>query len=188
MMRSHSLIYKINNQFFLAFKVHKLVIVRYFLSLPFLLLLGSCNFGTDAQETLLLKSDSVRQTANPNSPSRTSGLSSSKLKQEDLCLKNRRPLNPQSIPLASENALDRYFRLAYDTETEGNFDASITYYHKAAELSTCACDRSHARAGEQAAKEAKNLLKTDGFAGKPTQFFWNRLQELTESLSCVTIR
>lgn len=164
------------------------MIVRYFLFLQLILLLSSCNFGTDAQETLLSNSNSVSHTSSPNSPSKTSRSSSSKSKQEDLCLKIRRPLNPQSIPLPSENALNRYFRLAYDTETEGNFDASIMYYRRAAEVATCECDRLHARAGEQAAKEAKELLKTEGLASKPTQFFWSRLQELTESLSCVIIQ
>lgn len=102
------------------------------------------------------------------------------------CLNIRRPLNPSATPQRSETALESYFRLAYNAEVGGDFDTAIINYRKAAKQATCNCDKLHAQAGEQAAKEAKTLLKTDGLSSKPTQFFWSRLQELTKSLSCVT--
>lgn len=118
----------------------------------------------------------------------SSGASLSESKQEDSCLNIRRPLNPDSTPQPSETTLDRYFRLAYDAETEGNFYVAIANYRRAVKIATCACDREHALAGERAAREANALFQTEGSASKPTQFFWNRLQELTRSLSCVIKR
>ncbi|MEG3439785.1 hypothetical protein V0288_21840 [Pannus brasiliensis CCIBt3594] len=100
----------------------------------------------------------------------------------------RRPLNPSEIPGTRETDLDRYWRLAYNAAVSGDFDTAIINYRRAGAGATGDCDRQHARAGEQAAKEAKTLLKTEGEGSKPTQFFWGRLQELTRSLSCVTVR
>lgn len=98
-----------------------------------------------------------------------------------------RPLNPANQPTSSASDLDRYFYLAYNYETEGDFDKAILNYQKAAQLSNCDCDRLHAQAGEKAAREAKKLFKEQGMASKPTQFFWGRLQVLTETLPCVKI-
>jgi hypothetical protein len=99
-----------------------------------------------------------------------------------------RPLNPEPNAQKLETDLDRYFRIAYNAETEEDFDTAIINYHRAFESATCDCDRSHAQAGKQAANEAKELFKKEGIASKSTQFFWGRLQELTQSLSCVTIQ
>jgi len=107
--------------------------------------------------------------------------------QDDLCLNNPGLLNPDAEHQRSETELDRYFRLAFNAETEGNFDEAITYYQKAAEIATCECDKQHALAGKQAAEEAMNLFVKYGIASKPTQYFWSRLQELTESLPCVHV-
>lgn len=160
-------------------------------SVLMILLLSACTTtgtGEGQRQTSALKSNPANQSLNPNRQTKTSGTRIRESTQKDICLNIRRPLNPDSTSQPSETSLERYFRLAYDAETEGDFDASIIYYRRAAELATCECDRSHARAGEQAAKEAKELLRTEGVASKPTQFFWNRLQELTESLSCVAIQ
>ena len=106
--------------------------------------------------------------------------------EQNSCESTPRPLNPDANTQKLETDLDRYFRIAYNAETEGDFDTAIINYHRAFESATCNCDRSHAQAGKQAAKEAKELLKKEGISSKPTQFFWGRLQELTQSLSCVT--
>jgi hypothetical protein len=106
--------------------------------------------------------------------------------QQKSCDSISRILNPDSNAQKLETDLDRYFRIAYNAETEGDFDTAIINYHRAFESASCECDRSHAQAGEQAAKEAKDLLKKEGIASNPTQLFWVRLQELTQSLSCVT--
>lgn len=169
--------------------VLRLILSRLFYVLT-ILLLSACTTGTGEGQgqTSALKSNPANQISNPDRQTKTNGTRIRESTQKDICLNIRRPLNPDSTSQPSETSLDRYFRLAYDTETEGNFDTSIMYYRRAAELASCECDRLHARAGEQAAKEAKELLKTEGVASKPTQFFWNRLQELTESLSCVIIQ
>ena len=150
-----------------------------------LLVLEACTFAGEREKSVL-KSNSDNQSANPNGQIETSSTRVSESTQQKPCLKLRRPLNPDSTPQPSETDLDRYFRLAYNAETEGDFDTAITNYQKAAELASCECDRSHAQAGKQAAQEAQELLVTEGNASKPTQYFWGRLQELTRSLSCVT--
>lgn len=99
----------------------------------------------------------------------------------------KRSLNPPEQPALSESELDKYFRLAFSSETAGNFDKAISYYREAAKLSNCDCDILHAEAGEQAAKEAKELFKQGAMDAQPTQFFWGRLQQLTENLPCVEI-
>ncbi|MGB5596055.1 MAG: hypothetical protein WBM32_10380 [Crocosphaera sp.] len=104
-----------------------------------------------------------------------------------LCTDIKRPLNPSSEPTSSESELDRHFRLAFDYETAGDFDLAIFHYQNAAQLSQCDCDRLHAQAGEKAAKEAQDLWEKEGMAAKPTQYFWGRLQQLTETLPCVEI-
>ncbi len=150
------------------------------------LLLGACTFGASGGQgkTSVSKGNSTNQIPSSDRQSKTSDTILSKSTQKAPC--PLRPLNPNSTPKPSETDLDRYFRLAYDAETEGNFDVAIVNYRKAAELATCECERSHANAGEQAAKEAKELFKAEGSASKPTQFFWFRLQELTQLLPCVT--
>lgn len=105
--------------------------------------------------------------------------------RQNSCQNLKRPLNPNTQVQPSETDLDRYFRVAFNAETAGNFDAAIQNYQKATELANCECDRQHAVAGKQAAEEAKNLSLKQGAASKPTQYFWGRLQELTQSLSCV---
>ncbi|MGL5940258.1 MAG: hypothetical protein ACRC2S_07705 [Waterburya sp.] len=108
--------------------------------------------------------------------------------QQASCDNIHRPLNPEPNAQKLETDLDRYFRIAYNAEIEEDFDTAIINYHRAFESATCDCDRSHAQAGKQAANEAKELFKKEGIASKPTQFFWGRLQELTQSLSCITIQ
>jgi hypothetical protein len=99
----------------------------------------------------------------------------------------KRLLNPDSESQPNETELDRYFRLAFNQEVAGNFTDAITYYQKAANLAECECDRQHALAGKQAAEEAKGLMENEGMGSLPTQFFWGRLQELTENLPCVQL-
>ena len=135
-----------------------------------ILLLEACTF------------DPGNQNSNSNGQLETSATISES--SQTPCLNTRRPLNPDSTPQPSETDLDRYFRLAYNAETEGNFDTAIANYQKAAELASCECDRAHAQAGKLAAQEAQKLA-TEGAASKPTQYFWGRLQELTRSLPCV---
>ncbi len=57
----------------------------------------------------------------------------------------------------------------------------------AAQLSHGDCDRLHAEAGGTAAKEAKDLWEKEGMAARPTQYFWGRLQQSTQTLPCVKI-
>lgn len=104
------------------------------------------------------------------------------------CTNLTRPLNPSETPSNPESELNRQFRLAFSAEIAGEFDEAILHYRKAAELSNCECDRLHAKAGETAAKEAKDLLAKEGIAIKPTQFFWGRIQQLTQTLPCVEVR
>lgn len=103
-----------------------------------ILLLEACTVGTGEgqKQTLASKSNSANQTPNPDKQSETSGTRISESTQKDPCLNIRRPLNPDSTSQPSEADLDRYFRLAYDAGTEGNFDASIMNYRRAAELAT----------------------------------------------------
>ena len=141
--------------------------------------LNSCVLTKSIEPELVTSSNSEQQPASSESQVR--------LSSDNSCLNNPRLLNPDVEPQPSETELDRYFRLAFNAETEGNFDEAINYYQKAAEIATCECDKQHAIAGKQAAEEAKNLSVKYGIASKPTQFFWNRLQELTESLPCVHV-
>lgn len=99
-----------------------------------------------------------------------------------------RLLNPNQEPKPKETELDIYFRLAFTEETEGNFPKEIAYYRKASDLATCDCDQQHTLAGKQAAEEAQDLVNRYGTESKPNQFFWGRLQELTQTLPCVQIQ
>ena len=103
------------------------------------------------------------------------------------CLTFKRALNPPVEAIASESELDRHFRLAFNYETEANFDQAILHYRQARELADCECDRLHAEAGIQAATEASAILAKEGMTAKPTQFFWGRLQDLTQTLPCIEI-
>lgn len=103
------------------------------------------------------------------------------------CKNFKRVINPAEESISSETELDRHFRLAFSYETAAEFDQAILHYQQAAKLSTCDCDRLHAEAGERAAKETKKLFEKEGMKAKPTQFFWGRLQELTQTLPCVEI-
>jgi hypothetical protein len=143
-------------------------LIRYYLILALSFsLLSACDLAKTNQQTEIIS---------------TSALVSSS------CNNNQRLLNPDSESKPSETDLDRYFRLAFNAETEGNFDVAIAHYQKAAETATCECDRKHALAGKQAAQEAKDLFNRYGIASKPTQFFWSRLQELTKAHPCVQIQ
>lgn len=104
------------------------------------------------------------------------------------CQNTQRFLNPDAEPNPSETDLDRYFRLAFNSEVEGNFSKGIAYYQKAADIATCNCDQKHALAGKKAAQEAEKNFEADGLSSKPTQYFWGRLQELTQALPCVQIQ
>ena len=163
------------------------MIVERLFSILLTLLLGSCIVIADSAQgkTSLSIKNPDGQSQHPYSQTQANGTNRT-LKIKDPCINIRRLLNPSATPQPSETVLDRYFRLAYNAEVTGDFDTAIINYRRAAKLATCDCDRLHAQAGEQAAKEAKALLKTEGEASKPTQFFWGRLQELTKSLSCVT--
>jgi hypothetical protein len=144
------------------------------------LCLSACNFSSPRSEPL--------NSGSSNPQPLPSGKTEVSQSSPQNCTNLKRSLNPAPKPIASEQDLDRYFRLAYSNETEGNFDKAILNYRKAAELSQCDCDRKHAEAGEKAAKEAKKLFEANGMSAKPTQFFWGRLQGLTQSLSCVKIQ
>lgn len=154
------------------------------------LFLVACTAGTSEGqgETATVNSNPANQTQDSNKQFETNGTRVSESKQKNPCPNILRPLNPDSTPQPSETALDRYFRLAYDAASAGEFNTAIANYRQAAKVATCECDRAHAQAGEKAAQEAQELFKTSGAASKPTQFFWNRLQELTESLPCITIK
>ncbi len=105
------------------------------------------------------------------------------------CPVAKRPLNPAPTLSGSESELDTNFRQAYTSANAGDFTKAIANYTKAAELSVaCECDRKHAEAGKKAAREAEAVLNKGGMAAKPTQFFWGRLQELTQTLPCIEIR
>lgn len=104
------------------------------------------------------------------------------------CDNSTRLLNPNEDPKPQETELDRYFRLAFQAEAAGNFPEAIAYYQKAYDLAPCECDQQHALAGKQAAEEAQSLGDRYGAASKPTQYFWGRLQELTQTLPCVQIQ
>jgi len=163
-----------------------LIVERSF-SILLTLLLGSWFVNADSAQgkTSLSINNPNSQSQHLYSQTQANGTNRTS-KSKDPCLNIRRPLNPSATPQRSEAVLDRYFRFAYNAEVAGDFNTAIINYRRAAKQATCDCDRLHAQAGEQAAKEAKVLLKTEGEASKPTQFFWGRLQELTKSLSCVT--
>ncbi len=151
-----------------------------------ILVLGTCTpNNTGGQGNSPVVGDETSQSQEIDKRPVPSEASARELKQKNLCFNRPRLLNPDSTPQSSETTSERYFRLAYDAATTGSFDVAIANYRKSAENTTCECDRSHALAGEQAAKEAKALRQTEGADSKPTQFFWNRLQELTRLLSCV---
>lgn len=98
-----------------------------------------------------------------------------------------RPLNPADGGKATETALDRRFREAYNRETAGDFEQAERLYREAATLAACPCDKAHAEAGARAAAEAAALSREPDPGLPPTQFFWSRLQQLTETLPCVAI-
>ncbi|WP_373526270.1 hypothetical protein [Nostoc sp.] len=144
------------------------------LTIPFLLL-NACELAKTQDQDFPLPNPSQQSSASQESSS-------------DACSNVKRLLNPDAELTSSETELDRYFRLAFDAETEGHFEEASSFYQKAAEIATCECDQQHALAGKQAAQEAKDLVSHQGMASKPTQFFWARLQELTRSLPCVQIQ
>lgn len=106
----------------------------------------------------------------------------------NFCDNLARFINPDEQPKPQETELDRYFRLAFNEEVEGNFQKSLTYYQKAFDLATCDCDQKHALAGKKAVEETQVLVNRYGIESKPTQYFWGRLQELTQNLPCVQIQ
>lgn len=148
------------------------------LTVCILLLVSSCNLVSSVKRENL-RSD------NTESINSEAGKLSQEVNPD--CNTLKRSLNPPEQAALSESELDKYFRLAFSSETAGNFDKAIFYYREAAKLSNCDCDTLHAEAGEKAAKEAKKLLKQAGMDAKPTQLFWGRLQQLTENLPCVEI-
>ncbi|MGJ3246059.1 MAG: hypothetical protein ACFE0I_08300 [Elainellaceae cyanobacterium] len=97
-----------------------------------------------------------------------------------------RPINPDSEAPPSESIVDSYFRLAFDAAmNDTDFDTAILNYQRAGELVTTECEVSYAQAAERAAREARQAVHEG--RRNPTRSFWNRLQELTESLPCVYI-
>jgi hypothetical protein len=117
-----------------------------------------------------------------------SGETENELETGQTCTGLIRYLNPAADQPSGETELDHHFRLAYLSAIEADFEQSILNYQQAAQLTDCDCDRLHAEAGKIAARESENLLEQEGMASKPTQFFWIRLQELTNTLPCVEIR
>ncbi|GAA5444741.1 hypothetical protein Misp06_02931 [Microbulbifer sp. NBRC 101763] len=104
------------------------------------------------------------------------------------CDQIKRPLNPSEKPSRGEKELDKHFRLAFYYESAGNFDSAIEHYRAAENLAICDCDRAHALAGIMAAAEAKEIFQQEGINAKPTQYFWGRLQDLTQDLPCVDVQ
>jgi hypothetical protein len=99
-----------------------------------------------------------------------------------------RPLNPSPDANPSETTIDRYFRVAFTAATGGDFDTAIINYHRAMVGANNECDRKHAEAGVDAAKQAKTVQQRFGARAKPTQGFWALLQKLTSSDRCVYIK
>ena len=100
----------------------------------------------------------------------------------------QRPLNPIPSTSIDNNQTDRYFKIAFDAANTGDFNTAIINYDRASLAASSDCDKAHASAGKSAAVEAKDLYKKTGWASRPTQFFWLRIQELTKSLPCVYVR
>jgi tetratricopeptide (TPR) repeat protein len=145
-----------------------------------ILLTTSCNLvPTKLQEVPSGRKDS---------PTLNSASVELKAKPAPDCKNLIRQLNPSAQASDSASDLDRYFYLAYDHETAGDFEGAILNYRKAAELSKCDCDRLHAEAGEKAAMEAKKLFEEKGASAKATQFFWGKLKLLTQGLPCVEVK
>ncbi len=104
-----------------------------------------------------------------------------------------RPLNPDWNASPFESPLDRYFRIAVNAASSGDFDTAIINYQHAAATTNSDCDRKHAEAGIEAARRAKAVQRKWGARGLPTQGFWLELQRLTAPLRtassrCVYIR
>jgi hypothetical protein len=100
----------------------------------------------------------------------------------------RRPLNPGPGSIGENSSADRAFRIAFDAANAGDFDTAAINYGRATLATHDSCDKAHAGAGQTAALEAKALLRSSGTQGKPTQFFWARIQELTKGLPCIWVR
>ena len=98
-----------------------------------------------------------------------------------------RPLNP-APGSRSEDAADRAFRIAFEAANVGDFDTAIINYRRALMATHDVCDKTHAEAGQTAAKEAKALVRSSCTKLKANQFFWIRIQEITKGLPCVWIR
>ncbi len=80
---------------------------------------------------------------------------------------------------------DHYFLIAHVAAIDGDFDTSIINYQRAMKASKDQCDRHAAMAGIQAANAGKQMLKTKGWASRPTQSYGVLLKELTTSLPCI---
>jgi hypothetical protein len=100
----------------------------------------------------------------------------------------QRPLNPRQRTSLDNNQTDRFFKIAFDAANLGDFNTAIINYGRASLAASSDCDKAHASAGKGAAVEANDLYKKSGWASRPTQFFWLRIQELTKSLPCVYVR
>jgi hypothetical protein len=98
-----------------------------------------------------------------------------------------RPINPAPRPISPESELDRYFRIAFDAATAGDFDTAIINYRRAASATEDQCDRQHAEAGIEAATAAK-AQKNAGRTSLLTQIFARKLEELALPLPCTTQR
>lgn len=109
------------------------------------------------------------------------------------CTPPIRPLNPapptraQSLPTGPGRAADLAFANAFEQATAADWQAALLSYRQALESSSCSCERSHARAGQRAAREAWFVQRTAGQTAHPTQMFWSRLQYLTRGLACVRV-
>lgn len=88
----------------------------------------------------------------------------------------------------STRIMNPNFRLAFQVETAENFSEAVASYQKAYDLAPSECDQQHALAGRKAAAEAQDIGNRYGAESKPTQYFWEKLQELTHTLPCVQIQ
>jgi hypothetical protein len=100
----------------------------------------------------------------------------------------RRPLNPGPGISGENKSSDRAFRIAFEAANAGDFDTAVINYGRASLAVRDPCDKAHALSGQVAAMEAKALPRSAGGQSNRSQFFWIRIQELTQGLPCVWVR
>ncbi|MGH2412403.1 MAG: hypothetical protein ACRDEA_01640, partial [Microcystaceae cyanobacterium] len=94
---------------------------RFLSVLLLLLLLEACTVGSSGTQgdTSASQRNRAERRQNFDKHSQTNDTRARESPKKEPCSNIRRPLNPDSNPQPSETALERYFRLAYNAETEG---------------------------------------------------------------------